>query len=203
MKKFYRVHEVAEQLSVSPHAVRDYVKKGLLECNLTPKGQRVFTQEQINAFLGTASEPEKKLAFYARSSKGDQTLINNQFSRLEETYGEPLLKVSDKSSGLNDKRAGLWKIINQAKEGKITHLAITQKDRLTRFGYEFIEDILTTHGVTLLVLGEEKDLSLQEELMQDFMNLIASFSGKFYRLRGYEQQRKLLAKATENINEKQ
>ena len=42
-----------------------------------------------------------------------------------------------------------------------------------------------------------------EQLMQGFMNLTTSFSGKFYRLRGYEQQRMVLRKASEHIDEKQ
>lgn len=40
-------------------------------------------------------------------------------------------------------------------------------------------------------------------IMQDFMSLIASFSGKFYRLRGYDSQKKLLSKAGDYIEQKQ
>lgn len=43
----------------------------------------------------------------------------------------------------------------------------------------------------------------QEVLMQDFMSLIASFSGKLYRLRGYDNQKKLLSKAGDYIEQKQ
>jgi putative resolvase len=200
--KTYRVHEVAEQLNVGPHAVRSYVKKGLLECYHTPSGQRVFTQEQVDAFTGVTKESIKRIGFYARSSNGDKTLIQNQFVSLNAAFGEPIIEISDKSSGLNDKRPGLRKLINLAKQGEITHVAITQQDRLTRFGYGFIEEILNSNGVEILILGTTLDKSLQEELMQDFMNLIASFSGKFYRLRGYEQQRLLLKKASEYIDEK-
>lgn len=39
--------------------------------------------------------------------------------------------------------------------------------------------------------------------MEDFMSLIASFSGKFYRLRGYQQQRELLSTAEKKISEKE
>jgi putative resolvase len=202
MKKMLRVHEVAEQLNVSPHAVRLYVIKGELECSYTPRGQRVFTQEQVDAFKGITPKTTKRIAFYARSSSGDPTLIKSQFDALEETYDEPVMRVSDKSSGLNENRPGLWKLVNKAKNDDITHIAVTQKDRLTRFGYRFIEELFKTHGVEILVLGSDKELSLQEELMQDFMNLIASFSGKFYRLRGYEQQRSLLNKAVERLDER-
>lgn len=42
----------------------------------------------------------------------------------------------------------------------------------------------------------------QEVLMQDFTS-IASFSGKLYRLRGYDNQKKLLSKAGDYIEQKQ
>ena len=38
--------------------------------------------------------------------------------------------------------------------------------------------------------------------MQDFMSLFASFTGKFYRVRGYEQQKKFLEDIDNTIKEK-
>jgi hypothetical protein len=38
--------------------------------------------------------------------------------------------------------------------------------------------------------------------MEDFMSLLTSFSGKFYRLRGWEQQRKLVDKVSKNLEGK-
>lgn len=38
--------------------------------------------------------------------------------------------------------------------------------------------------------------------MEDFMSLLASFSGKFYRLRGWEQQRKLVDNVSKNLEGK-
>ena len=38
-----------------------------------------------------------------------------------------------------------------------------------------------------------------EELVQDFMSLIASFSGRFYRTRSRENQKKLLSMAEEEL----
>jgi predicted site-specific integrase-resolvase len=42
---------------------------------------------------------------------------------------------------------------------------------------------LSVVGVTVEVLREHGDTSLGEELMDDFMALLASFSGRFYQLR--------------------
>lgn len=197
MRKTLRIHKVAEQLGVSTSSVRLYVKDGKLDCSYTPSGQRVFTQEQVDRFLGVEEEP--KTVFYTRSSTGDKGLLETQRKALESTYGVPVGVYSDKSSGLNENRRGLKKLITHAKRGDFTRVCITEKDRLARFGYKYIQDHLDTLGVELVVLGESGEKNLYDELLQDFMSLIASFSGKFYRLRGYEQKKKLLTRAGEEL----
>lgn len=202
MNKYYRVHEVAELLKVSTSAVRDYVRRGLLECDRTPSNQRVFSQEQVDAFLGVQQNNDERLIVaYVRSSRGLNTELESQKRALTEAYGVPQVVYSDKGSGLNEKRKGLNKLLDDVEQGKVKTVLITQKDRLTRFGYDYLVRHLEGYNVQIVVFGE-KETTLQEELLQDFMSLIASFSGKFYRLRGYEQQKQLLNTLQENLNEK-
>lgn len=199
-----RVHEVAAQLKVSPSTVRRYVNEGFLSADLTPFGHRVFTQEQVDEFLGKEKGvKEEKFAFYARSSDGDMNKIKTQFSLLEKEFGNPDFSIHDRASGLNDKRKGLARLFALSKEGKITGVCVTNPDRLSRFGIAYLEEVFSLSDVELHFLGEKEYKSSEEELMQDFMSLIASFSGKFYRLRGREQKRKLLARAEEELSENQ
>jgi len=199
--KILKVKDVAEQLNVSAHAVRLYTNNGELRFDTTPKGHRVFRQEYVDEFLGiTPDEKDKITVFYTRSSNGDKALMDTQEELLTEAYGMPMKLYSDKASGLSEKRRGLKNLIRDAKKGKFDTVCVTEKDRLTRFGYQYIEDHLDTLGVTIEVLGDSEKTTLQEELMKDFMSLIASFSGKFYRLRGYEQQRRLLKEAGDKID---
>lgn len=200
MGNFLKVKDVAQILKVSPSAVRHYTNTNQLECSRTKNGQRVFTQENIDRYLGAA--PEVKTAFYIRSSSGDEKLLDSQLSLLTEVYGQPLKIFKDKASGLNENRKGLKSLIEHAKKGEVTRVCVTAKDRLTRFGFTYLKDHLETLNVETLVLNEVSSKTIQEELMQDFMSLIASFSGKFYRLRGFEQQKRLLEKAKGNIDEK-
>lgn len=199
-RKVLKVRDVAEQLGVSPSAVRLYTNNGELECYWTRKGQRYFTQEQVNKFLGV--DPVRTTAFYVRSSQGDKKLLDTQVELLTVEFGEPVKVYSDKASGLRENRPGLNRMIEDAKNDVFNCLAVVNKDRLTRFGFKYISDHLETLGVETLVL-EEPVATLQDELMQDFMSLIASFSGRFYRLRGYKQQKELLQKAGEVIHEKE
>lgn len=199
-RKVLKVRDVAEQLGVSPSAVRLYTNNGELECYWTRKGQRYFTQEQVDKFLGV--DPVRTTAFYVRSSQGDKKLLDTQVELLTVEFGEPVKVYSDKASGLRENRPGLNRMIEDAKNDVFNCLAVVNKDRLTRFGFKYISDHLETLGVETLVL-EEPVATLQDELMQDFMSLIASFSGRFYRLRGYKQQKELLQKAGEVIHEKE
>lgn len=85
-RTYYRVGEVADMLHVTPESVRAYVRAGKIHCDRTPSGQRVFTQEHIDAYLGNAHTP--KHVFYARSSKGDRRAIQAQLDELEHTSTE-------------------------------------------------------------------------------------------------------------------
>ena len=69
-------------------------------------------------------------------------------------------------------------------DGKVNNIYVTYKDRLTRFGYHYLETICGHYGVRIIVVKDmEQRKSIEQELAEDLMNLIASFSGKLYGLR--------------------
>lgn len=203
-----RVSDVAKVLNVSPSSVRYYCDKGWLECSKTPGGQRFFTQENVQKFketMGVApdSQPTPHLAFYVRSSSGDKKLIQAQIDELTQAYGEPDKIFRDSASGLNEHRPGLQRLLNDVRKGKYTAVCATYQDRLTRFGFSYIKQLVEQNGVSVLILHDKQKYSIEQELMDDFMSLIASFSGRFYRLRGYNQQRELLASAKDEIDKRE
>ena len=61
---------------------------------------------------------------------------------------------------------------------------------LTRFQYNLIEFFFNSYGVEIELL-DKKEYTEQEELVNDMMMLIASFSGKVYSLRAKENRNKL------------
>lgn len=203
--KTYKVAQVAEQLNIHPSTVRGYCNTGQLKHSTTPAGHRIINQAQLDEFMinhGLKSEPEpaeKKWVHYTRSSNGDKTLTQTQEDLLAENYPEPFKIIRDKGSGLNENRQGYKQLRKLISDGKATDVAITSEDRLSRFGYSYIQDLFNTQGVTIHVLNDKSLKTPEEELLQDFMSLIASFSGKFYRLRGWANQKKLLKKANDEI----
>ena len=67
-------------------------------------------------------------------------------------------------------------------------ILVTYEDRLTRFGFSYLERYFDSYGVTVTVIEDETDKSAQEELVDDLIKLVASFSGKLYGMRSSKQQ---------------
>ena len=92
--------------------------------------------------------------------------------------------ITDVGSGLNDKRKGLLKVMEMAKRREIDCIMVTYKDRLTRFGFNYLETFFTAFDVEIIVLNDAfVDKSPQEEMIEDLMSIISSFAGKLYGLR--------------------
>lgn len=193
-----RIKQAAKLLNISPSTLRNYTNQGKINSTPNPAGQRTYTQKDLDEFLIKNNQapitPPEITAHYARSSKGDKNSITEQLNTLTTNYGEPNIIITDRGSGLNENRPGLNKLIKLAKQGKITHINFTYKDRLTRFGYTYLESLFKSYNVTISPLHESVKYSAEEELLHDFMSLIASFSGKFYQLRSRENQKALLTK---------
>ncbi len=71
----------------------------------------------------------------------------------------------------------------------ICNLSISYKDRLTRFGFKYLEEFFSSHGVRIeVVLGEEpKDL--QQELIEDLIAIVTSFAGRLYGMRSHKKKK--------------
>ena len=202
MKKYLKIGDVANQLGVSPQTVRRYEAKGLLTPIRSITNQRLYLQSDVDNILGKHDEPDI-IVFYVRESNSSEDYthaLETQRQLLESTFGTPTKVFKDKSSGLNENRKGLNSMLESAKRGEFNVLYIAAKDRLTRFGYTYLEQLLKNFGVRIQILEDCKILSAHEELIQDFMSLLASFSGKYYRLRSNENKLKFLKDVEKQIN---
>ena len=57
--------------------------------------------------------------------------------------------LKDVASGLNTQRKGLLKLFKLVEGKSVDIVLITYKDRLTRFGFEYIEEFFSTMGVKI------------------------------------------------------
>ena len=97
--------------------------------------------------------------------------------------------LNDVGSGLSDSRKGLLKLFSLVIENKISRVIIEHRDRLTRFQYNFFEFFFDSYNVNIEVV-EKKSSEGNEELVEDIMMLMASFSGKLYGRRSAKRRKK-------------
>lgn len=194
-KPTYKTGEVAKLLGVTIPTVIRYCKLGLIPCHKTESGHRRILATDVCAYLDKQNmlyeDSSKSDVIYARVSthkqleRGD---LDRQVEKVKlfaiEQNVNNLLVKTDVGSGLNDNRKGLLSLIDLIQEGKVNRLYILYKDRLTRFGYRYLEKICDFHGVSIIVVSDEtENKSQSEELAEDIIAFIHSFSGKLDGLR--------------------
>ena len=193
------LREAMEYLHASKSSMHRWDREGKLTPLRTSGGHRRYRLRDLQNFSGehykneTINETSEVIAAtYARCSTSDQKQhsdIDRQSQRLSEYCAKKKYKVEhiikDMGSGLNDKRKGFVKLCKLVTDKKINKVVIEHKDRLTRFQYNLIEFFFKSYGVDI-ELTDKKEYTEEEELVNDMMMLIASFSGRLYSARAKE-----------------
>lgn len=199
MDKLYNISKTASILGVTPKTLRVWDKENKLKPVLTSGGHRRYRESDIMKILGIDNAYEEKkevCATYARVSSQKQKAsgdLDRQSQRLSEYCAKNNLYIGhiikDCGSGLNDRRSGFVHLTELVIKGEVSKVIIEHKDRLTRFQYNFIKDIYQVFGCEIIAVDDKEDVSDSEELVNDMMMLIASFSGKVYSLRAQENKK--------------
>lgn len=202
MDKLLTLQEAKSILNVSKSTLQRWDNSGKLIALRTEGGHRRYKLSDIKKCLVSLITKKKiikrlqlrltqDVQLPTKKTHGD---IERQSMRLFEYCTKHKYKVEhiikDMGSGLNDKRKGFTKLCNLVVNKKINKVIIEHKDRLTRFQYNLIEFFFNSYGVEIELL-DKKEYTEQEELVNDMMMLIASFSGRLYSARAKENRKKL------------
>ena len=95
--------------------------------------------------------------------------------------------LTEIGGGLNFKRKVFLALMERIENREIAHLLIAHRDRLTRFGFDWFEHFAQQHGCTITVVNQES-LSPREEMVEDLMAIVHTFSGRLYGLRSYKRK---------------
>ena len=149
-------------------------------------------RSEIEKIVGTLNG--RLVVLYARvSGHGQKGDLDTQIERLRafaqaERKGTEILVLSDVGSGLKASRRQLQRLLKLVCEDKVAEVVITSEDRLTRFGQEYLETLFACFAVMLTVLEPGEEKTPEQELTDDLLALIASFSGRLYGLRSHKQK---------------
>lgn len=95
--------------------------------------------------------------------------------------------VKDIGSGLNFKRKGFKALLERAMSGDKLTVVVAHRDRLCRFGFDLVRDIIERSGGRIMVLNETR-LSPEQELVTDLLSIIHIFSARLHGLRSYKNK---------------
>ncbi len=118
-------------------------------------------------------------ALYARVSSGDQRAdLERQKGRLVSyatRHGHQVGKVVEEvGSGLNGRRSRLLTLLRDPTVGAII---VEHRDRLARFGSEYIEAAMAASKRQLIVVEEGE---LADDLVRDMTEVLTSFCARLY-----------------------
>ena len=181
----------AKKLGVSYKTAWRLWKQGNLDAYQLPTGTVIVKDELENKI-------PNKVCIYARvSSSENKDNLKRQSKQLEEyaiARGYQIYKVVEEiGSGVNDNRKKLTKLL---KDKNYNKLIVEHKDRLTRFGFNYIQILFNQIGKEIEVVNEaEND---KQDLMQDFISIITSFCAKLYGLRRSKRKTERIVKELKN-----
>jgi excisionase family DNA binding protein len=183
-EKLYRMAEAARLLDVHPNTIRRWEAAGQLRCEWTPGGkERRVPASEIRRLMGISGNVDA-VALYGRvSGHGQKDDLTRQIATLEAAFSDKFTGTytfTDIGSGLNARRKGLWQMLELVRTRRIGAVALTYKDRLTRFGFEYLEVLLEAYGVEILVLYPDDDQTPEQELVGDMLALVTSFAERLY-----------------------
>ena len=187
-----KLSEWAKKQGVSYRTAWRWFKAGILPvpCKQLPNGTIILSEQEKRPLV---------VAIYARVSSSDQkTDLDRQVARLVTFANERNFSVSktviEIGSGLNGHRPKLMKLLADKTIGIVL---VEHRDRLMRFGAEYVESALAAEGRQLLVADEGE---LKDDLVQDMIEVLTSFCARLYGRRSAKNKAKKALETIQNEN---
>lgn len=175
-----KLSEYARRIGVKRHTAYRWFKRGEIPNAVQLPSGTIYVPDEI---FDAELKPEVgKTVVYARVSSSEQrkTNLETQAERLTQfaiANGWVVDQViKEVGSGLNDERKKLVKLL--LSDEPIARIIVEHKDRLTRFGFNYLEILAKKQGFEIIVVNPT--VTDQDDLMQDFASIITSFCGHLY-----------------------
>jgi len=197
-KEYIKASEYAKKMSLHIRTVYRYYHNGKIKGYQDKETGTIFI---LNPFKSKNEDNlENKVVLYARvSSNENKNNLESQLERLRLfaiAKGYQIVKeIKEVGSGLNDNRSKLNYLLEK-ELNKFEILLVEHKDRLTRFGFNYIDILLKSHNKKIKVINlVDND---KEDLIQDFVFVITSFCARIYGQRRSKRKTEKLIKELED-----
>lgn len=198
----WKVSEFGIMVGISPSTLRRWEDEGKLIPERTLGNQRIYNESHlaIAKSLKSGKYPTRVVIYCRVSSNNQKDDLLSQVKAMESfclANGVSVTQtIQEIGGGLNFKRPKFLQIIQWAIGGELKSLYVAHKDRLCRFGFDLVEQIVLWGGGNIIVANAET-LSPHEELTQDLLSIVHCFSSRLYGLRKYKSKVKKIVEGVD------
>ncbi len=170
-----KLSQYAKQQGISYRTALRWFRAGAIKGYQAPTGTIIVTEGETPP----ATRPEQ-VAIYARVSSAEhQGQLERQVARLTEycaARGYQVAQVvKEIASGASESRPKLLALL---KDTAMTRIVVEHRDRLTHFGFYYLQTLLEAQGRQVEVVNlAEND---KEDLIADLVALVYSFTARLY-----------------------
>jgi putative resolvase len=186
MSKYISAQTARDHYGYHPRTLARWADAGTVDFIRSAGGHRRYLIDSLERIKKDTKEDARIVLLYARvSTRTQKKELDNQIEFLGRVYPGTRC-ISETGSGLNFKRKRFIELMESVQRKEVRRIVVAHKDRLVRFGFEFVEWFCAQHECTIEVLNHTYRTP-HGELMEDFMAVMHCFSSKLYFLRKYEK----------------
>lgn len=185
-----KLSQYAKKMGVTYQTAHKWFKEGKIDGAYQLSTGTIVVPEENEKSKRT------KTIIYARVSSNEQRQTNlvTQAERLVDFCMAKGWVIDDVvkevGSGLNDNRKQLVKML---KDPTVKRIVVEHRDRLTRFGFHYLEILAEIEGFEIVVVNKTLDND-KNDLMSDFTAIITSFCARLYSKRRQKRKQEQLEK---------
>lgn len=202
MARWLKANEVMKEFQISRPTLKVWKDNGKLAYKKLSDKLYLYDVDSINR-SDVISENNKYVIYARVSSSKQKEDLNRQISLLKEyslKNGHKIDEVfEDIGSGMSSDRKGLNQLLTSIFNKEINTVYISFKDRLSRFGYNYFENICSKFGTKIEVLDDDnfRNKDMEKELTDDLIAIIHYYSMKVYngRRKKFNKIKKELAES--------
>lgn len=188
-----KLSKYAEKIGVKRATATKWFHKGLIKGAYQLPTGTIIVPDEI--FDTEKKEEIGETVIYARVSSPERrkTDLEYQAKRMSDfciSNGWKIDRiVKEVGSSLNDNRPKLMELFNGKKN--IKRIVVEHKDRLTRFGFNYLLALAEAKGIEIVVANATENP--KDDLMLDFVSVITSFCARMYgQRRGKAKKEKVM-----------
>lgn len=194
---YEKLSDHARRMGVKYQTAWKWYKAGKIEGAVMRNGGIYVPLEKDD----TESRDQLTAVTYARVSSSQNKA--NLISQSERLYNYSTARgyqvqrqVKEVGSGLNDKRKQLESLL---KDDSWTILVVEHKDRLTRFGFRYLELMVESQGrrIEVINLADEVGDDPVKDIAEDLVSIITSFTARIYGQRRAQRKTEKVIKELE------